>query len=45
MLILYLMPTVKYGGGSLILWNYLASTGLGALKFKSIMHFTKYQDI
>jgi hypothetical protein len=45
-LILYLIPPVKYGGGSLMLWGYFTSTGLGALaKFNSIMNFDKYQDI
>ena len=42
----YLIPTVKYGGGSLMLWGYFASTGPGALvKVNGIVNFTKYQDI
>ena len=40
------IPTVKYGGGSLMLRGYLASTGLEALvKVNGIMNFTQYQDI
>jgi hypothetical protein len=40
------IPTVKYGGGSLMLWGYFASTSSGALvKVNGIMHFTQYQDI
>ena len=40
------IPTVKYGGGSLMLWGYFASTGPGALvKVNGIMEFTQNQDI
>ena len=39
-----LIPTVKYVGGSLMLWGYFASIGPGVLvKFNGIMNFTKYQ--
>jgi hypothetical protein len=42
----YLVPTVKYGDGSLMLWGYFASTGPGALDmFNGIMNLTKQQDI
>ena len=41
-----LIPTVKYGGGSLMLWGCFASTGPGALvKVNGIMNSTQYQDI
>jgi hypothetical protein len=34
-----LVPTVKYGGGSLMLWDYSASTSPGALvKLNGIMN-------
>jgi hypothetical protein len=37
---------LKYGGASLMLWGYFASTGPGApVKVNGIMNFTKYQDI
>ena len=40
------IATVKYGGGSIMLWGYVDSTGPRALvKVNSIMNFTQYQDI
>ena len=42
----HLIPTVKYGGGSLMLWGCFAASGPGALvKINGIMNSTKYQDI
>jgi hypothetical protein len=40
-------PTVKYVGGSLMLWGCFASTGAGALviKVNGIMNSSMYQDI
>ena len=42
----HLISTVKYGGGSLMLWGCFAASGPRALvKINGIMNSTKYQDI
>ena len=42
----HLIPTIKYGGGSLILWGCFAASGPGALvMINGIMNSTKYQVI
>ena len=42
----HLIPTFKYGGGSLMLWGCFTASGLEALvKINGIMNSTKYQDI
>ena len=42
----WVIPTVKYGGGSVMLWGRFAASGPGALvKINGIMNSTKYQDI
>lgn len=39
------MPTVRYDGGSIILWGYSASAGTGAfVKVEGIMKSSKYQS-
>ena len=41
-----LIPTVKYGGGSLMLWGCFAVSGPEALvKINGIMNSSKWQDI
>ena len=41
-----ILPTIKYGGGSLMLWGCFAASGSGAfVKINGIMNSTKYQDI
>ena len=43
---MHLIPTVKFGGGSLMLWGCFAASGPEALvKINGIMNSTKYQDI
>jgi hypothetical protein len=42
----YFIPTVKYGGGCLMLWGYIASTGTVVLvKVNGTMKLTKEQGI
>ena len=42
----HLIPTVKYGGGLLMIWGCFAASGPGALfKINRIMNSTTYQDI
>ncbi|KAI4880130.1 hypothetical protein NFI96_020379, partial [Prochilodus magdalenae] len=42
----HLMPTVKYGGGSVMLWACFSSKGPGNLvRVHGIMNALKYQDI
>ena len=38
----HLIPIVKYGGGSLMLWGRFVAGGPGALKINGIMNSTKY---
>ena len=41
-----LMPTVKFGGGSIMLWGCMASTGTGNLvKVEGHMYSSQYQQI
>ena len=43
----HLIPTVKYGGGSLMFWRCFAASGPGALKINGTMNsfWFKYQEI
>ncbi|KAI4897892.1 hypothetical protein NFI96_005019 [Prochilodus magdalenae] len=42
----HLLPTVKFGGGSIMLWGCVASTGTGNLvKVERRMDFNQYQQI
>ena len=39
------IPTVKFGGGCVMLWGCFASNCVGEMEIKEIMNALKYQDI